>query len=443
MKVPKITGIVSVVLISLTFLNFVLKSYTYFVFIIHSPHSVDSQLDLEGESPLADAISNGIAQETGDEHHPQTLFVPLLTFIPTRSPVLTRPWVLLTSGFVHEGLVGFTAALVLVFYLGKYVENLWGSREYLQFVLTNIISSNIVIYIGYSFYVHLWQPELFVPPVIHGSMPMVMGLLIAVKQRISNHYIIFFQGNVRIKVTYLPFFVLVVSYGFSRFNDDIVVTFLHSLITFFVAWSYIRFFKNGSNERQFYLLPFAINKRRSGRRLRSNSSNRTSTTSGSSSVHTSNKADGGNSLNLMNGGNLANTLGDRSVQFSLYTFFPFPISVLVNLLSTAVFKLLVKHNLIDSNAFAEFDNEDDEESAFGVPDASNSFIIDQINDVNSLQSGLFDLSPLKGAHQSVSTLPNTSSKLKSAWNWISSSKSIPGINNNMDKRRKLAMREFE
>ncbi|KAF6069302.1 hypothetical protein FOB64_003308 [Candida albicans] len=56
-----------------------------------------------------------LAQETGEIPHPHELFVPLLTFIPTKSPVLTRPWVLLTSGFIEENFIELFISFILIF----------------------------------------------------------------------------------------------------------------------------------------------------------------------------------------------------------------------------------------------------------------------------------------------------------------------------------------
>lgn len=106
MKVPKVTSILLVVLLSLTFLNFILKYYTYFVIIVTSAKNSDE--------------SNSITEETGEIPHPHELYVPLLTFIPTKSPVLTRPWVIITSGFIEETAAG----LVLNFILFSIWENI-------------------------------------------------------------------------------------------------------------------------------------------------------------------------------------------------------------------------------------------------------------------------------------------------------------------------------
>ena len=138
--------------------------------------------------------ANAIAQETGDVPHPHELFVPLLTFIPTKSPVITRPWVILTSSFIEENFIGLTMSFMLLFYLGKYLENMWGSREYSKFILINIVVTNISIYLYYTLNSIIFHFDT-APPVVISSMGINMGLFVAIKQRISNHYFLFFKGN--------------------------------------------------------------------------------------------------------------------------------------------------------------------------------------------------------------------------------------------------------
>ena len=120
MKVPKTTSIILVVLSTLTFLNFILKYYTYFVLIASSTkaqqqdHQQQQQQGQQQGQQQHHHIPE-LAQETGEIPHPHELFVPLLTFIPTKSPVLTRPWVLLTSGFIEENFIELFISFILIF----------------------------------------------------------------------------------------------------------------------------------------------------------------------------------------------------------------------------------------------------------------------------------------------------------------------------------------
>lgn len=395
MKVPKITSIILVALTSLSMLNFLLKYYTYFVLMVSSKKTAHDV--------------NNIAEETGEIPHPHELYVPLLTFIPTKSPVLTRPWVLATSGFIEENFVGLTMSFMTIFYLGRYLENIWGLKEFTKFIACNILIGNFLVYAFFHTIV-LFRDLGDVPPVVVTPMAVIMGFFVALKQRIPSHYFLFFKGNVRIKVKYLPFILVCTNFLLQLISEEFRISFYLAINGFIISWIYLRYFKDGTNERQSYLLPFSLSRKRSQKKnYKKVEPNDTSN----------------NSLHL----EPVIIKGDRSEQFSLYTFFPAPISFIVKASTDLVFNVLVKYLLVDPKSYL----------TEGVDDDQYDF-----DEMQSLQNNLFDLSSLNGA-KDVPTIPNASSKLKDLYNWIAGSKVVKsvGIKTSMDKRRKQALKEFE
>lgn len=408
MKVPKITSIFLVALSSVSVLNFMLKYYTYFVLMVSS--SKKNAHDV-----------NNIAEETGEVPHPHELYVPLLTFIPTKSSVVTRPWVILTSSFIEENFIGFCMSFVTIFYLGKYLENMWGAKEFSKFILCNLIIGNLLVY-GYFNIYHLFWEFKEVPPVVVTPMAVIMGFFISIKQRILSHYFLFFKGNVRIKVKYLPFLLLLTTFCLQALNEEFRISFDLALNGFFISWIYLRFFKEGTNERQSYLLPFSLSKKKSSKKnyrvKRADSSPSSSREFGSP-----NKSSHLETVIIK---------GDRSEQFALHTFFPYPLSPLVKLISGLIFNLAAKYEIIDGKTFTTDLDEEDEDDQY------------MFEDVDGLQSNLFDLSSLKGA-QEVSPIAHTNSKLRGVWNWVMGSRVAQksGIKTSMDNRRRQALKEFE
>jgi len=399
MKVPKVTSIVLVILSTLTLLNFILKYYSYFVLILSSSKNTTDEV-------------NAIVQETGEVPHPHELFVPLLTFIPTRSPVLTRPWVLVTSSFVEENFLGLAVSFILFFYLGKYLETIWGSKEFTKFLVCNVVVPNVSLYVYYTVK-SICRLE-SVPPVILTAMAINMGLFVAIKQRISNHYVLFFKSRVRIKVAYFPLILLVVCFVLLLISDEFYISHLLSMMGFITSWTYLRFYKSGTNERQSYMLPFATKRRVKGAKYKHKHT-----------IEEINKSS--TSLHL----DSTPLKGDRSEQFSFYTFFPSPLSYVVKIISSLIFETLVHYRFLNKKDFAEHDDED----------VADQWMFDELN---PLQSKLFGLSPLKGAGD-ISSLPNAGSSIKRAWNWVMSQRPAKGlgIKHSMDKRRKLALKELE
>ncbi len=413
MKVPKVTSIILVVLLSLTFLNFMLKYYTYFVLMVSSTKKQQELQQGQGQGQLNQESHSQLAQETGEIPHPHELFVPLLTFIPTKSPVLTRPWVLITSSFIEENFFELFISILLIFYLSRYLETIWGSKEFSKFIIVNVIVSNITIYIYYNLkslvFGELTNDNL--PPVILSSMSINMGLIIGIKQRIANHYLIFFKGNLRIKINYLPFLTIIFTWVLSLLSEEFFILYVMSIVGFIVSWTYLRFFKASANERQSYLLPFSIshnNKKKNRFKPVTNVNQATST-----------------NFPIEND----SIRGDRSEQFAFYTFFPYPLSIIVKFISNKIFMYMVRHKFLNPHDFLpdedDVDGEDNDQ--------------EQYQDVDTLKNNLFGVSSLKGAGD-VSTIP------KSIWDWLipgNKDKNHNSIKTSMDKRRKLALKELE
>jgi membrane associated rhomboid family serine protease len=342
-------------------------------------------------------VSPTIAQETGEIPHPHELYIPLLTFIPTKSPVLLTPWVLVTSSFIEENLFGLCLSLSVIFYLGRYLETMWGTKQFAKFILVMVLSTNSSIYLYYRLKSFITTPD-EVPPVVLSAMGINMALLVAIKQRIGNHYMILFKGNLRIKVKYLPFLIVVASFLLQLISEEFKITWLLSVVGVVISWSYLRFFKSVTNESKSYLLPFY----------------------GTKSLGKKNEL---HSLHLDTG----IVKGDRAQHFAFYTFFPPPISYVVRFLSSIIFNFFANHGFLNPDDFgSEFDDGADYNQ----------------QDINNLQSQFIGLSTLKGAGD-VAAIPQAAPTLKKVWHWLSNPNKSLNIKSSMDKRRKLALKELD
>lgn len=269
---------------------------------------------------------------------------------------------------------------------------MWGSKEYSRFVVITTVLSNLSVYLYYRFkglFVTFTEP----PPVVLSTTGICIGLLIALKQRIGNHYLILFKGNLRIKVKFLPILVFILTFLLQLIDEEFKIYFLLTTFGTIISWTYLRFYKSGTNDSKSYLLPFY----------------------------------GKNKKNLefihIDNGSIK---GDRSELFSFYTFFPYPFSSIVKILSLLVFNYFVKLGFFNPK---DFGSDEDE----------NDYVQE---DINNLQSHFVGLSTLKGAG-TVTTVPQASATLHKIWNWLSSSSNnTTPIKSSMDKRRKMALREL-
>lgn len=407
MKVSKVTSILLVVICSLTLLNFLIKYYSYLSLVLSSPNNTTPE----------------IAQEKGDGDvpHPHDLYVPLLAFIPTKLPIWNRPWVLFTSSSIEDHFLGAAASFAIVFYVGKYLEGIWGSRELLKFAVATTLMSNLGLILYYSVKCWIWGDAAGSPPVMTSAAAFDVGLLVAVKQRIPNYYLLLFRSSLRIKVTYLPVLVLATIWVLLCLSSAFHTAFVMGVLGFISSWIYLRLYKSGANESQSYLLPLSTtSKLKQGNDHSSIASAASSLKSITSIVPVAIPLNG------------TTAHGDRSDAFAFATFFPFPVSLVVSLISTRIFNLLVRFNVLDEDDF----------HGFGNPGDDSMLVMDN---VGSIRSGLVELSSLNGA-KNVLLFSSTSASIKSFFKWAAHKNERfqgTGINNTMDKRRKLALDEME
>lgn len=358
MNPPKVAAVLLVAVIALTLLNFLLKYYTYLVLVM-AAH-----------------------QEEADESavpHPHELYVPFLTFIPAVSAVVSRPWVLITSVLIQDLIVLLAPVVLVILYVGSFVESRWGLREFLRFVTVVAVASSVAIYAYYSIKCLITNTD-SVPPVVASAAAVVVGLLVAAKQRLAQHYVLLFNGTIRIKVTYVPFLMLVVVTAMRLVDLAYAAAFFFTLVGFGTSWVYLRYLQPPASERQSYLLPFT----------------RGDSPFDSHSVR-----------------------GDRSDLFALVTFFPGPVAFPVHVLGAHLFQFMVRHNWVDP---ADYSTRNEHE------------------DVAPVQSRLIGLSALKGAGDVAPLLVGS---LGSWFGWGAAPSKPVDIKDSMDKRRKLAIRELE
>ncbi|ODQ80465.1 hypothetical protein BABINDRAFT_179851 [Babjeviella inositovora NRRL Y-12698] len=305
--IPQVTKVLLSLLVALSFLNTAAKYATYFYLVAVNDHVSPED---------AQAIL-----------HPHDMRNPYLTFDPSLS-ILVQPWVLVTSSLIEENLVAFLITFASIFQMGRYLEVLWTSREYMTYIfLINIVATNFTTFLYYKIH-YIYIPDLdnSVTGHIGSSAAIIMGLLVAIKQRIPNHYLLVLGGYVRIRVSIVPFLIfLYLCFMAIVVDESYSVCISLALVSFAFSWSYLRLVKENRNEMGNYLLPLSNN-------------------SADDFTLTISKL---NSLN-----------GDRTESFSLHTFFPYPLSLIVKAMTTTIFdQVLVRFGIMLIDDFKDGDTD--------------------------------------------------------------------------------------
>uniref|UniRef100_A0A060T947 ARAD1D12782p n=1 Tax=Blastobotrys adeninivorans TaxID=409370 RepID=A0A060T947_BLAAD len=168
------------------------------------------------------------------------IVVPYLTLVPSLS--ITFPWVVVTSSFIEQSIVGFVITGAFLSMGTRYCERAWGSKDMAVYLAIQSIIPNIVTTFALYVLFAATRDESVLLTQVGGGIGFQMGFLVAFKQLVPEHAIVLLHGAVRIPVKYLtvPIMLIYTVVGLIMRNPALVVL---TWSSFFTAWIYLRFYK--------------------------------------------------------------------------------------------------------------------------------------------------------------------------------------------------------
>jgi membrane associated rhomboid family serine protease len=158
---------------------------------------------------------------------------------------LPKVWVLLTSTFYCSTFLSAILSGVLVIFLGKAVEPIIGSKEFLRlFVMIGFFTNCLMLLLAFAVYAATRNPLLFIRPYeSHGATTTAILMSMA-------HVFLPVEMPTAccvVKVRLLPFYSFCVSVVMALFSqpDDLIATVIGTVLSFV----YIRYIKKKGNER--------------------------------------------------------------------------------------------------------------------------------------------------------------------------------------------------
>ncbi|KAI3705551.1 hypothetical protein L1987_75790 [Smallanthus sonchifolius] len=168
------------------------------------------------------------------------IFPSVLTYVAL-IPARTIPfgWNLITAGYIEQTVHGVLSSTLGLLFIGKLLEPIWGSREFLKFIfIVNFLTSVCVFITAISlYYITMQENYLYMP--LSGFSGVLSGLLVGVKQIIPDQEI----SPLKIKAKWLPSIVLLLAIVISFFTIE-PATYLPILIFgTYIGWVYLRYFQ--------------------------------------------------------------------------------------------------------------------------------------------------------------------------------------------------------
>ncbi|BBH09683.1 rhomboid protein-related protein [Prunus dulcis] len=163
--------------------------------------------------------------------------VNYLALIPART--IPFVWNLLTAGYIEQSVYGVVVSTLGLLFIGKLLEPVWGSREFLKFIfVVNFLTSICTFITAIAlYYITMNENYLYLP--LSGFYGVLSGFLVGIKQIIPDQEL----PLLKIKSKWLPSLSILLSIAISFWTAE-SATYLPILIFgTYISWVYLRYWQ--------------------------------------------------------------------------------------------------------------------------------------------------------------------------------------------------------
>ncbi|XP_051119954.1 rhomboid-like protein 19 isoform X2 [Andrographis paniculata] len=164
--------------------------------------------------------------------------VSYLALIPAKT--IPFGWNLITAGYLEQSILGVVVNTIGLLFIGKLLEPIWGSREFLKFIfVVNFLTSVFVFITSISLY-YITQEEAYLYHPISGFQAVLSGLLVGIKQIIPDQEL----SSLKIKAKWLPSLSVLVSTFLCFFTGESLSYVPTIIFGTYIGWIYLRYWQS-------------------------------------------------------------------------------------------------------------------------------------------------------------------------------------------------------
>ncbi|CAN6992300.1 hypothetical protein IGI04_003994 [Brassica rapa subsp. trilocularis] len=163
--------------------------------------------------------------------------VPYLALIPART--IPFGWNLITSGYFELSVHGVVISTVSLLFMGKFLEPVWGSKEFLKFIFVVNFLTYLCVFVTAIALYYITRLEIYLYMPFAGFHGVLAGLLVGIKQIIPDQEVFL----VKIKAKWLPSIMLVLSIASSFFTLNSAAYLPTLIFGTYMGWLYLRYFQ--------------------------------------------------------------------------------------------------------------------------------------------------------------------------------------------------------
>ncbi|KAL9419020.1 hypothetical protein AB3S75_036887 [Citrus x aurantiifolia] len=161
--------------------------------------------------------------------------VSVLALIPART--IPFAWNLLTAGYIEQTVHGVVVSTLGLLFMGKLLEPVWGSKEFLKFIfIVNFLTSLCIFITAIAlYYITRLETYLYMP--LSGFQGVLAGFLVGIKQIVPDQELYL----LKIKAKWLPSLMLLLSIAISFFTSESAAYLPTLIFGTYMGWIYLRY----------------------------------------------------------------------------------------------------------------------------------------------------------------------------------------------------------
>lgn len=188
-------------------------------------------------------LCKGLALVLVAEHALLQLFPFAVTYfalIPART--IPFAWNLITAGYTEQTLPGAAISVVGLLFIGKFLEPLWGSREFFKFIVIVNFLISICIFVTAIVLYYITTKESYLYTPVSGFHGILAGFLVGIKQLMPDQELsLFFLLKTRAK--WVPTLLAIILIAVSFFIPESASYLPTVLFGIYMGWLYLRYFQ--------------------------------------------------------------------------------------------------------------------------------------------------------------------------------------------------------
>ncbi|XP_073274021.1 rhomboid-like protein 19 [Primulina huaijiensis] len=170
--------------------------------------------------------------------------VSYLALIPAKT--IPFAWNLITAGYIERSIYGVVISTIGLLFIGKLLEPIWGSREFLKFIFAvNFLTSVCVFITAISlYYITREESYLYIP--ISGFQGVLSGFLVGIKQIMPDQELPW----LKLKAKWLPSLALLVAVVVSFFTVESASSLPTLIFGTYIGWIYLRYWQRNTEMKR-------------------------------------------------------------------------------------------------------------------------------------------------------------------------------------------------